>query len=72
MFQNAISSKINNFDITIAQRHLFWSYATIHFIFDIDSCNFDIDRGIGILPFQVKLMFFTLFMASNIKMWTLK
>ena len=66
MFQNDVSSKFNNFDITIAQMHLFWSYAAIHFIFDIDSCNFDIDRGINILLLQVKVMFFTLFMASNV------
>ena len=48
MFQNDVSSKFNDFDVTIAQMHLFWSYAAIHFIFDIDSCNFDIDRDIGL------------------------
>ena len=60
MFQNAVSSKFNNFDVNIAQLHLFWSYAAIQSNFDIDSCNFYIDRGIDILPFQVKLMFFTI------------
>ena len=48
MFQNAVSSKFNNFDVNIAQMHLFLSYAAIHFIFDIDSCNFNIDRDIGL------------------------
>ena len=53
MFQNDVSSKFNNFDITIAQMRLFWSYAAIHFIFDIDSCNFDIDRGMTYCVFKL-------------------
>ena len=65
IFRNNVSSKFNNFDITIAHMHLFLSYAAIQSNFDIDSCYFYIDRGIDILPFQVKLMFFTLFMLSK-------
>ena len=48
IFRNNVSSKFNNFDITIAHIHLFLSYAAIQSNFDIDSCNFDIDHDIGL------------------------
>ena len=54
-------SRFNHFDMNIVEVHLVLSYLAVQFIFDIDLCNFDIDRDIDVFPLKMKLLFIIIY-----------
>ena len=54
-------SRLNHFYMNILQVHLVYSYLAAQFIFDIDLCNFDMDRDIDVSPLKMKLLFIIIY-----------